>query len=140
VAASESAPFEILEHTADIGVRATGATVEEAFENACLGLIEILGARSSAPRREERVALDASDPEALLVALMDELIYRTEVGPEGVAGVRVHFDGPASLVATIEWGDRDPAPSPLELKAATYHQLSLRKMEGGWEASVFFDV
>jgi SHS2 domain-containing protein len=140
VASSEPAPFEILEHTADIGVRAAGATVEEAYENSCLGLLEILGARSSSPRREERVALDAADPEALLVALMDELIYRTEVSPEGVAGVRVRLDGPSSLVATIVWGDRDPVEGPLELKAATYHQLSLRRTGEGWEAMVYFDV
>jgi Archease protein family (MTH1598/TM1083) len=38
------AGFELLEHTADVGIRARGATLEEAFEQATLGLAEILGA------------------------------------------------------------------------------------------------
>ena len=38
------AGFELLEHTADVGIRARGATLEEAFEQATLGLAVVLGA------------------------------------------------------------------------------------------------
>jgi Archease protein family (MTH1598/TM1083) len=38
------AGFELLEHTADVGIRARGATLEEAFEQATLGLAEVMGA------------------------------------------------------------------------------------------------
>jgi hypothetical protein len=36
--------FELLEHTAGVGVRARGATLEEVFEHATEGLAEVLGA------------------------------------------------------------------------------------------------
>ena len=44
-----TAGFELLEHTADIGVRARGATLEEAFEQATLGLAEVQGALAPRP-------------------------------------------------------------------------------------------
>jgi SHS2 domain-containing protein len=37
--------FELLEHTADVGIRARGGSLEEAFEQATEGLAEVLGAR-----------------------------------------------------------------------------------------------
>ena len=40
----ERPPFEILEHTADIGLRAHGESMEALFENAAAGMLEILGA------------------------------------------------------------------------------------------------
>jgi SHS2 domain-containing protein len=41
--------FELLEHTADVGIRARGATLAEAFEQATLGLAEVLGAMRPGP-------------------------------------------------------------------------------------------
>jgi SHS2 domain-containing protein len=38
-------PYEILEHTADIGLRAWGETREALFENCALGLADILDRR-----------------------------------------------------------------------------------------------
>lgn len=41
---SARAGFEFLEHTADVGIRSFGASVEEVFEQATRGLAEIIGA------------------------------------------------------------------------------------------------
>jgi len=134
--------FEILEHTADIGVRSHGATEEEAFENAARGLLEILGAESSRDGGSvETVDVRAADREALLVSLMDELIFRTDSRPtDGIARIEVRFGGPSALRATLRWGPRRRSPEAIELKAATYHQLSVKRAGAGWVTTVFFDV
>jgi SHS2 domain-containing protein len=44
------------------------------------------------------------------------------------------------LKAGVELAECDPVPEGTELKAATYHQLSVRPTEDGWEATVYFDV
>ena len=43
--------FELLEHTADVGIRAWAATLEEAFEHATEGLAEVQGAGPGAVPR-----------------------------------------------------------------------------------------
>ena len=58
------AGVELLEHTADVGIRARGATLEEAFEQATLGLAEVLGAL--APGAPDP-AHDGFEPDAVLV-------------------------------------------------------------------------
>ena len=38
--------YEILEHTADLGIRAWGPSIEQAFEQAAWGLIDVIGIRA----------------------------------------------------------------------------------------------
>jgi SHS2 domain-containing protein len=161
-------PFEILEHTADIGLRAYGKSQEELFENAAWGLAEILDAvrpvrvigaaavdagtptRSPSARsrgapagyapRPQRIELEPSDIEALLVDWMNELILLTEEGKACVADVRVHGVSEEGMQARVDLVDCDLVPEGTELKAATYHQLSVRPTEDGWVAVVYFDV
>ncbi len=161
-------PFEILEHTADIGLRAHGRTLEELFENAAWGLAEILDvgrpaqvigaaavdagtpARSPSARsrgapagyapRPIRVVLEAADVEALLVDWTNELILLTEEGKACLAEVRVEVVGEDGLRARVDVVGCNPRAEGTELKAATYHQLAVRHADGGWEATLYFDV
>jgi len=62
--------FELLEHTADIGIRARGASLEEVFEHASEGLAEVMGARAPGPPESgEVVAMKVAtdDPGKLLI-------------------------------------------------------------------------
>lgn len=142
-AGAEAEPFEILEHTADIGLRARGRTLEEVFENAAWGLAEILdvdsSSRAEAPRPES-VTLGPADIEALLVDWMNELIVRTEEGRACLAGLKVSTVGERGLQARVDVTDCAEAPEGTELKAATYHQLAIRRSSDGFEATVYFDV
>jgi SHS2 domain-containing protein len=159
-------PFEILEHTADIGLRAYGRSLEELFENAAWGLAEILDVRryhgdgqgrrvagGGPPRSSRRRASGgagvnsrhvdlrgASDIEALLVDWMNELILLTEEGKACVAAVQVDTVREDALQARVDLVDCDPLPEGTDLKATTYHQLSVREVADGWEATVYFDV
>ncbi|HEY3208848.1 MAG TPA: archease [Actinomycetota bacterium] len=166
---SEAAPaFEILEHTADIGLRARGRSLEELCKNAAWGLAEILDvarpaqvigaaavdaatpARSPSARsrgapggyapRPQRIVLGQADIEALLVDWMNELILLTEDGKACLADVQVDAVGEDGLRARVELTDCGNAPEGTELKAATYHQLSVRQAADGWVAVVYFDV
>jgi SHS2 domain-containing protein len=136
----ERPPFEILEHTADIGLRARGATLEELFTNAASGLLEILGAAARDGSIEDEIALDAQDRAALLVYFLDELIYLVDGRGARIADTSVRFETPTRLRAQVRWAPSDEPLDGTELKAATFHQLSLEERDGGYEATVFFDV
>jgi SHS2 domain-containing protein len=138
--------FEILEHTADIGLRAWGATAEALFENAAWGLADILGARATAEATDQKpvagpaVNARAADIEALLVEWLNEVLFALERSGACLADVEAlkvvsdEADGNLLLVAC------DGQKTGSELKAATYHQISVRPENGGWTATVFFDV
>jgi SHS2 domain-containing protein len=137
----ERPSFEVLEHTADIGLRVRGRTIEELFENTIRGLLEILGAHGVRGGRVHRVVvpLDAGDPGGMLVDLLNEVIYLVDRDQARILEIDVASDG-SSVVAQLEWA---PSTEPLpgtELKAATYHQLKVEETDAGYEATVFFDV
>jgi SHS2 domain-containing protein len=137
--------YEILEHTADIGLRAFGQSLEELFDNAAWGLAEILdvdrAARATgAAARPRRIVLEAGDVEAILVDWLNELILLTEEGKACLLSVDVDSVGDRSLQARVDLVDCDGAPEGTDLKAATYHQLSVRQHSDRWEATVYFDV
>ena len=137
-------PFEILEHTADIGLRAWADSREALFENCALGLAVILDRQTTAGATEAMnpisVKLEASDVEALLVEWVNEVLFALEDDEACLAAVRVRRVNERDLTAELDVARCAGAPEATELKAATYHQLSVRRGDTGWEATVYFDV
>jgi SHS2 domain-containing protein len=158
------AGFELLEHTADVGIRARGASLEEAFEQATLGLADVLGALTpgwSPGGSGEAVAVEVSapDPGGLLVDWLNEVLWLREVRQAWLAGVRVDRvgDGAAAGSVTLspegpagedtsgdparEDGPGGPAPDGTFVKAVTYHRLRVEPdPEDGWLIEVYLDV
>jgi SHS2 domain-containing protein len=150
------AGFELLEHTADVGIRARGATLEEAFEQATLGLGEVLGALapggspgvSGGPG--EAVEVSAPDPGGLLVDWLNEVLWLREVRQAWLAGVRVDRVGDGAAAGSVTFspegpapddGSHDPAPDGTFVKAVTYHRLRVEPdPSGGWLIEVYLDV
>ncbi len=135
-------PFEEIDHTADVGIVARGTSLEELFEHAAAGLMHFLIDPHAGVAREHReVIVEADDLEGLLVAWLNELL------------VLLNADGFLPVRWTVlELTDRrlraDVAGEPvdanrhkfrLDVKAATYHQLQIRK-NSEWQAQVIFDV
>jgi SHS2 domain-containing protein len=133
------AGFAYLEHTADVGIRAWGASLPEAFEQAGLGLAALMGATAPPPGRAAPIHVEGVDPGGLLVAFLDDLVFRCELGA-GVAGLRVTHLGPASLDAIVDLAEAPEAGEGLVVKAATFHQLAVEEADGGAEVRVFLDV
>jgi SHS2 domain-containing protein len=131
--------FEELEHTADIAVRAHGATLGVLFANAARGMMALAGVEvdAGAPQRRE-IALDAPDVETLLVDWLSELVYCLE---DGVA--YVDYDARATetrLQAAVSGGR--VVEVQRHIKAVTYHNLRVDWVgtKGCYETTVVFDV
>jgi SHS2 domain-containing protein len=140
------AGFELLEHTADVGIRAHGATVEEAFEQATRGLAEVLGAlepegRSGGPGELVAVEVSAADPGGLLVDWLNEVLWLRETRDAWLAGVQVDRVGEGTAVGSVRFSPGDPAPDGTFVKAVTYHRLRVEPGPGGgWLIEVYLDV
>jgi SHS2 domain-containing protein len=142
--------FELLEHTADVGLRARGATLEEAFEQATLGLAEVLGALAQGPGEPVAVEVSAPDPGGLLVDWLNEVLWLREVREAWLAGVRVDRVGDGAAAGSVTLSSEGPAPEDAPgapapdgtfVKAVTYHRLRVEPdPSGGWLIEVYLDV
>jgi SHS2 domain-containing protein len=135
-------PFEILEHTADIGLRARAPTREEVFEALGEGLATLQGAWFPDGGAERLVEVEAPDAAALLVAWLDELLYVHEVEDAVFAGLVVDRVDDTSLSARVRLSPRgDRNLEGVGVKAATYHRVRVaREPDGGWTGQVYLDV
>jgi SHS2 domain-containing protein len=136
-----TAGFELLEHTADIGVRARGATLEEAFEQATLGLAEVQGALAPGPGDPVPVEVSAADPGGLLVDWLNEVLWLAETRQAPVTGVRVERVGGGAAAGWVVLAAGGPGPDGTFVKAVTYHRLRVEPDPGGgWLVEVYLDV
>jgi SHS2 domain-containing protein len=136
-----TAGFELLEHTADIGVRARGATLEEAFEQATLGLAEVQGALAPGPGDPVPVEVSAADPGGLLVDWLNEVLWLHELRRHAaVVAVRVERVAADRAAGTVTFATTAPPADGTSVKAATYHRLRVDRDDGGWLAEVYLDV
>lgn len=133
--------FAFLEHTADVGIRAWGPSIRDAFEQAGVGLATLMGMTTAGPGHAEPIHVEGADQGGLLVALLNELVYllETAVG-EGMASLRVTRLDPTQLDASLELA-LTGAREGLLVKGATYHQLEVSERPGGAaEVRVYLDV
>jgi SHS2 domain-containing protein len=135
--------YRPLSHTADLGWRLTGASLNELFENAAAALVATMVDRRTIRRNEVRqVSLESADRESLLVDWLNHLLYLFDVDAFLGRDFQVEFPSPRRLRAKV-WGERfDPGrhPEKTAVKAATYHHLEIVQEDGGWRATVILDL
>lgn len=133
------AGFELLEHQADVGIRGSGPTLAEAFEQVALGLIEILGLRPAGRPRRRPIHLVGPDRGALLVDLVNELLLLHETEGMALVEPRVSELTSTSLEGSIGLAPLAEEPEGI-VKAATYHRLRVDEGEGSATVEVYVDV
>lgn len=135
------AGYEVLEHTADVGIRAWGPSLAAALEQAAQGLVALLGVGLEGPGRTRRVTVEAEDPGALAVELLNELLFLHETEEAGFAGVRVVRADDRGAEAEVELVPLPGEPEGTAVKAATYHRLAVeRRPDRAVELRVYLDV
>ena len=135
--------FEILEHTADIGLRAHGATPAALFENAAAGLLSIALETGTVAEREVReIEAEGADRPALLVNWLEEVLWLVDGEGWLPSRVQVREISETRVTGTAHGESRDRARHRFHIgvKAVTYHQLSIKEENGAWVAEVYLDI
>jgi SHS2 domain-containing protein len=135
--------FELVEHPADIGVRSWGHSREEVFAFAASGMFSLICDPMSVDRDETiEVTVTAEQPDLLLVAWLNELLYRFETGRMVFTEFEVEELDDRHVRARVhgEPLDQDRHIICGGVKAATLHDLALTQGPEGWEAFVLLDV
>jgi len=136
----DGARHEVVDHTAELALRVSAGTPGELFAEACRALGAMLCEETGcgAVRTERTVRITAVDAEALLVDLLNELIYLGET--ERWAPVDVRVRTWTATGTELELSGVALNRTPARIKSATHHGLSLQRDGTRWAGEVIFDV
>ena len=134
--------FEIVNHTADVGIAAYGANMKQAFTNAAKGLFSLITELDDIEEVLHRdIEVTATDKESLLVEWLNELIYLFDT--ENIIFKRFDITelNNRQLKARSygEKVDRSRHKLKTGVKATTYHMLKVDKGDG-CKVQVIFDI
>ena len=134
--------FEIVNHTADVGIIAYGASINQAFANAARALFSLITELDNVEEVLHRdIELIAPDQESLLVEWLNELIYLFDV--ENIVFKRFDITQLNNKrLKARSYGEKvDSSKHRLKIgvKAATYHMLKVDK-DNGCKVQVLFDI
>lgn len=138
--------FEEMDHTADVGIRAHGATIEELFETCAYGMYSVMLDRYDQSREGERsFELENESLEGLLVKWLSELLFyfETECVVFSDFVVRIYGSNRGKRLSAsasfCHYDERRNGYAAL-IKAVTYHNLEIRREKGIYSVEVIFDV
>ncbi len=136
-------PFEILEHTADVGIVAHGSSLAELFANAATGMFAVMADLEGVRQTEERqIEVEGRDRERLMVRWLTELLYYLDAEEMLFSRFAVDEASDTRLQARA-FGERiDPERHRLHfgVKAVTHHMLEISSEDGGYRAQVLLDI
>ena len=136
--AAQSSGFREIEHTADWELEVWAPDLAQLLTQVARGMYWLMGAcLRDAPRVQREIKFNGIDAESLLVSFLQELLYLFEGEGLGFDQFELSIEdgqGSARLVgAPMESVNK-------EIKAVTYHNLSIREGRRGLEARLVFDV
>jgi SHS2 domain-containing protein len=135
--------YELVDHTADIGVKAYGKTLSEAFENAAKGMFDIITDSSEIENiGQYNIELEAPDLEQLLVDWLSELLFLNSAKNIVFGFFKVELDDKKKRLSAKVFGEKfdiSKHKAGAEIKAVTYHMLEVKKKKP-FRVQVLFDI
>jgi len=135
--------YEIIEHTADIGIKAFGKTLSETFENAAKGMFDIITDKSEVESvGQYEIKLDAPELEQLLVDWLSELLFLNASQNLVFSFFKVEIDEKKKTLKAQVFGEKyniSKHKVGTEIKAVTYHMLEVKNKKP-YHVQVLFDI
>lgn len=137
--ANQTKPFEFLEHTADIKVKVTGATLNEIFENSVKAISQYVSGNQKIDSKKGKVIeVKGTDNESLLYNFIDEILYLIDA--ESFIPIKAEVTLRGNNLKAELYGDSTKKYNLDHIKAATYAEMSIKKINATWEAIFVLDV
>ena len=135
--------YDIIEHTADVGIKAYGKNISETFANAAKGMFDLITDNSEIESvGEYEIRLQAQDLEQLLVDWLSELLFLNSAKNLVFGFFNVKIDEENNILTAHVFGEKYDLSKHkigVEIKAVTYHILEVRKKRP-FHVQVLFDI
>ena len=137
-------PYEIIEHTADVGLKVNGTTLKELFENAASGMFYIVAHKKSSANEHKKIQIkkEVEDFEELLVDWLSELLYIFDSQKILFSNFKILELNNGGVIGEAFGEKIDPSKNTLqtEIKAVTFHDLKIEEDKNGFSCNIIFDV
>lgn len=133
--------YELIEHTADVGIKAFGNSISEAFKNAAIAMFDIITDKSKIDNiGQYDISLDAPDLDQLLVDWLSELLFLNSAKNLVFGTFNVTINN-SRLNAQVFGEDFNTSKHKkgTEIKAVTYHMLKVSDKKPFY-VQVLFDI
>lgn len=135
--------FEFFDHTSDVGVKAFGDTLDQAFENSALAVFELMTDTSRVKgERKFEVDIEGLDMENLLYRWIESLLAEYDYSLTLFSKFQVKIYPDDFKLHGIAYGERfDPKVHERRtvVKAMTYHELEIKRNEH-WTITFVVDI
>lgn len=135
--------YVLIDHTSDIAVKVRGKTREELFTNSAYAMFDILadleGLRATTTLP---VNVEGADYEDLLVRWLDELLYIFYTKGLILSAFSIKKLTGQQLQAIVNgrYVNENRNRLKAEIKAVTYHDVTIKKEKNGYTVKLVFDV
>jgi SHS2 domain-containing protein len=134
---------EIIDHTGDIGIRITAPSREKLFATAAKAMVQlILPSRGTGPTEQRHYQATGDDDEQLLVNWLSEInfYFQTEQFlPCEILTLEMKDNSlEAGVTGNVISLEHDSIHT--DIKAVTYHRISVKETHDLWTAQVIFDI
>jgi SHS2 domain-containing protein len=142
-AQSMAKEYEIIDHTADLGIRVFGNNLQELFESAGEAFFDLVTDAQGIQAKEERVIeVEGNGLAELMNQWLNELLFLLDT--QGLLfrefDTEVVNSHHLRVKAKGEVFREEVHERRTEIKGVTYHQLDVRKQNNKWMAQVIFDI
>jgi len=133
--------YQILDHPADIKLKIEADTIEDLFKGSAIALSEILVQEEDIDYRikiEEKISLSSYDLNALLVDFLGEILAISDIKNAVFKEIFIEKLLDNEISAIIK--GYPVKRFNKEIKAVTYHQLEIKKVDDLYQAIILFDI
>jgi SHS2 domain-containing protein len=135
--------YEVFEHTADVGLHAFGRTLPEVFVHAAQGMESLL-----VPAEEVRVVtsrqitVEGHDTISLLIAWLNELVFLFDTEYLLFREFVIESMNETQVIGRVsgEPYDRQRHHLSSAIKAVTWHEAAIIRLDDGYRARIIFDL
>ena len=135
--------YELIDHTADFGIRVFGRNLETLYENAAYALFDLITDNRCLDRNDTlHLTIEGEDKIDLMFNWLRELLYLWNGREFLVAETSVHIVSETCFQADIRYDRYEKSRHEIrnEIKAVTYHQLDVKKKIKGWTGEIILDA
>jgi len=135
--------YEFINHTADLGIKVRGFSLKKLFENAAKAMFDLIVDLDTVETRDQMaIEIKGGELEELLADWLRDLLYRYNGDKYLLKEFKIEKISPEGLKARVRGEKLDMSRHSLkrEIKAVTYHDLEIRKLNHEWQAQIIFDI
>jgi len=135
--------YELIDHTADVGICVTESTVKGLFATAAYGMFEqITEPEKLNGTHTKEIHVKGIDRPDLLINWLRELLWCWTIDNCLISELDITDMEYDHLSAKISYDEFDPKTHEIlkDIKAVTYHGISVDQTDDGWMATIIFDV